>query len=393
MVPMRVAFALEDATAAALRQFAIGAHQFAHERLDWRVLRAGNSAILGWDQALQSRADGILGVLEPERRIQPQDVGQAKVVILNTATADHAFDTVNSDDVAMGWAVADHLLGCRLEHFGFIGVGSRHFSSQRQIGFEQGLAAAGWACHVPRIEVIEAKRNSPAFGRWLRALRLPCGVMAANDGIGMELIHAVLRRGLRIPEDIAVVGVSDDEMGCLESLVTLSSVHEDYAQVGYRAAMHLDRLMRSLPVASHHVTIPPGEIVKRESSMVYHASDPLVQRALLVINQEVGGPLTVDDLCESLGKTSRRLLEMRFRRALGTSPYQEILRTRVGRAQRLLRTTEHPLGQIALEVGFYDAAQFSRHFKKVTGITPSAYRRSVAPVRSQEMKTRRGTPQ
>lgn len=369
----RVAFALSLATPAAVRWFCVGAHRFAHERLDWQVLRVGSTAILTWSEALSQKPDGVLGILEPDQPFPaPEDVA-APVVILNTAVRDHPFHSVTSDDQASGRLAALHLLGRRLKHFAYVGRRGVYFGELRQRGFEQVLREAGYR-DLPVTLLERGGMGRDELRQWLVALPQPCGILCANDGLAHEVVESARQVHLRVPEQLAVIGVSDDELGCVECPVTLTSVHEDFVEVGYRAAAHLDRLMRGHPVPGERVVLPPGDVIERDSTRTVGVSDPIVRRALIYIQQQCSEHLTVDALVHQLGNVSRRHLEMRFEQTVGRSPYQFILRARVTHAQRLLRRTRKSIGEIALQTGFYDTPQFSRNFKAITGRTPTAFR-------------------
>lgn len=370
----RVALALDLAMPAAGREFCVGAQKLAHQRLDWEVQRIGRTSMLTWEQALLSRPDGIIGLLEPWYQVTAEQVGDAQVVIVNAAVKSHPFHTVTSDDVESGRRAARYLLERRLEHFAYVESSAVYFSQQRRVGFEQVLREAGFTAPLPSAPTSLLKDQPERFRQWLRSMGQPCGILAANDSTGLDVVNEAHAAGLSVPDEIAVIGISNDELSCIESVVTLTSVPEDYVQIGYRAAEHLDRLMRGEQVPGRKVLIPPGEVIERESTRVFGVSDQLVQRALLLIHQEGKAPTTVEQLLETMGNVSRRLLEMRFRKALGRSPYQEMLHRRIALSQRQLRRTRLPIGEIAYAAGFYDTAQFCRHFKNITGQTPSQYR-------------------
>lgn len=65
----------------------------------------------------------------------------------------------------------------------------------------------------------------------------------------------------------------------------------------------------------------------------------------------------------------------RFSQVFRMSPRQFVIAVRVERARHLLSLSEEPVGDVALATGFYDQSHFTRHFQKVTGMTPSRYRK------------------
>jgi AraC family transcriptional regulator, transcriptional activator FtrA len=92
-------------------------------------------------------------------------------------------------------------------------------------------------------------------------------------------------------------------------------------------------------------------------------------------NGRLDAPLTVADLAGQAG-LSVRALERRFARSVGTSPLHWLLRQRVRRAQELLETTTKPIEAVASACGFGTAMNMRAHFRKHTGVSPAAYRRT-----------------
>ena len=376
----RIALALRSDAVSSTRHFFLGAQKFAHTQPDWQIVREDNTTMLNWEQAIQSQPDGILGVLfgEQQRSIEPGITGNAQVVILNQTNEDHPFHKVVSNNAEIGRRAATYLLDLRLENFAFIRCGGSVFSHQRQIGFLEGLKIAGCKHLVP-IRSIDPDETPDGFGQWLKNLPKPCGVFCANDHMGSETIDACQQAGILVPDEIAILGVSNDELVCGAALVTLSSIGQNFDTVGYRAAEFLDRLLRGLPTPREPVLVPTGEVIIRKSTQMFAVDDPLVRRALAIIHDEPGEsgePLKIKPLLARLGSVSQRLLDIRFKETLGRSPYQEIIHARVNFAKKWLRSTHEPLEEIAYKAGFSDPAQLSSHFRRICGITPSQYRKS-----------------
>ena len=373
----RIALALQSDAISSTRHFFLGAHQFAHTQPDWQIVREDNTTMLNWEQAIQSQPDGILGVLfgEQQRSIEPGKAGDVQVVILNQTNTDHPFHKVVSNNTEIGRRAAMHLIELHLENFAFIGFGDSVFSQQRQIGFLEGLQKAGCTHPVPA-RTIDLCGTPDGFDQWLKNLPKPCGIFCANDHVGAEVIDACQQAGIAVPGEIAVLGASNDELICAAAPITLSSIRQNFEIVGYRAAAFLDRLLRGLPTPREPVLVPSGELIVRESTRTFAVGDPLVRRALAIIHDEPVEPLKIQALLTRLGNVSQRLLEIRFKETLGRSPYQEILHARVNFAKRWLRSTHESLEEIAYKTGFSDPARFSRHFRKICGVTPSQYRHS-----------------
>lgn len=370
----RIALALHSEIIPPARRFFLGVHRFAHTRTDWDLVWRDGTTLLPWRSALDSKPDGILGVLSSrDGQISAADFARQHVVILNTFPC--PCHLVISDSLAAARRAAAYLLERRLRHFAFVGWGGMYFSELRKKGFQQALREAG---HLERVEGLDFSQPTvppKQIGAWLHRLRVPCGILCANDQLALHTITAALDAGLDVPVDLAVLGIGNDEMVCAESPVPISSVEQHFEEVGFRAAQFLDDLLRGKPAPPTPLLIPPGEIVERGSTRVLGVEDPLVRQALTIIREPRSEPLTMPLLMARLGNVSQRLLELRFKEVLGRSPYQEILCARISHAKRLLRSTRYSLEEIAEQTGFGDPSVFSRHFRKICQQTASQYRR------------------
>lgn len=370
----RVALALRSESIAPAQYFFLGAHKFAHTRSNWKIVWDAGTSFLTWEQALRCQPDGILGVLNPGTRNPGGRRTDVKIVILNNEPCE--FPQVVADGAEAARRAAAHLLTRRLKHFAFLGSEGAHFSRMRQQGFLEGLEAGGHQGRVITEDFRASTEHEGFLEKWLRTLPLPCGLLCANDLMGMKVIHACRRANLEVPREIAVLGISNYEMICAEAPVTLSSVEQHFEQVGHQGAALLDDLLNGKPAPAAPIFIPPGEVVVRESTRTFGVEDPLVRRALLIIDEDREEPLTMTMLLTRLGNVSQRLVELRFKKVLGRSPYQEILQSRITKARRLLRSTALSLEDIAYKAGFSDPPTFSHHFRKACHQTPSQYRKS-----------------
>jgi LacI family transcriptional regulator len=181
-----------------------------------------------------------------------------------------------------------------------------------------------------------------------------------------------------VPEDVALVGVDNDDMICETADPPLSSVSVPWERIGYYMAARLDRLMNGRPALRRLPIAGPGPLVVRRSSDVYAVEDEAVVRACCYIRDSISRPIGVEDAARAAA-VSRRGLERRFRRTLGRSPLDEIRRVRLDLAKRLLRDTSLTLAAIATRSGFSSSSRFSAVFSIVAGQTPGRYRASFRP--------------
>ncbi len=222
----------------------------------------------------------------------------------------------------------------------------------------------------------EKLRHSERLESWIRALPHPVALFACNDTAGLKVAAACRNAGLSVPRDVAILGVDNEDILCELCVPPLSSVMLDCEQIGYRAAELLARMLeRSGSPGASPQLIAPREVVERSSTHVLPSADPLVEKAVAFIRSMAGKPLRVAGLLKSI-PASRRSLEIRFRRALGRSVHDEIVRVRIERARELLRTTTLTVAAIAASSGFGNPQRFHEAFRRAAGMTPGAYRRS-----------------
>ena len=273
--------------------------------------------------------------------------------------------TVVPDDRAVGKMAAEYLLSRGFRDLGFCGPGDLGYARLRQAAFREAVLGAGRACHVCDT------REQPIID-WLRQLPKPAAVMACNDDWAYRVLADGDRAGLKVPDEIAVLGVDNDELFNALVKPSLSSVALATEKVGYEAAAALDRLLNGETVPPL-TTIAPRQVVTRESTEVLALEDAEVAAAMSFIRRNSNHPLGVGDLLDHL-PLSRRSLERRFRDTLGRSVSAEIRRAHVERAKQLLLDTDMTISQIATAAGFATPTRFGIVFHREVGVPPSAFR-------------------
>lgn len=295
-------------------------------------------------------------------------------------TAD--LSTIHTDSHAAGRLAAEDLLKRGFKHFGYCGYEGRAWSQARQQGFSQRIEQAGLLCHVyqpPKHKTpLLWQRERPRVLAWLRSLPKPVGVMACNDIRGCQVLEATTLGEMAVPDDVAVLGVDDDQLLCELSTPALSSVKFDAEQGGYQAAELLDGLMSGRVTGPRQIVMEPLWVASRRSTDVIAVEDPEVAAALRFIRERARQPIGVNDVVEHV-VLSRRAMEIRFQRVLGHSIREEIQRVRLVWVKQLLLETVMPVTQIADATGFGSHSYLSRVFHRETGEPLSAYRRRHRP--------------
>ncbi len=336
--------------------------------LETRSLESqGPTWLRGW------KGDGILsrtGSAALARRLRATSV---PVVELRSSRLLPRAPWVGVDNRALGEMVATHLLDRGFRSFGLLALGGEDFFRERCENFVSTLKDRGFRCDVlpaPRGPWEVQQRD---LVRWVRGLPRPAGVMACTDQLGFWLLDACTRAGIAVPEEIAVVGVENDEALCAMSRPPLSSVALPTERIGYEAARILDRLMRGRSVPKTRLSIEPLGVVARQSSDVVAVGDPRLASALRHIREHACAGIGVDDVLRA-APMSRSSLERGLRRVLGRSPHDELLRVRLDAAKRLLAETDLKLSAVAQRSGFRHVQRLCERFRAQFGETPGRYR-------------------
>jgi LacI family transcriptional regulator len=362
------------------RQALLGVRAFAIARREWLMHNAPpESASLGPLREWQPH--GIIAHLVDRKFTRAVLKLDKPVVDIACAYSDLNVPVVDVDHAAVGRLAAEHFLQRGYKTFGYFGSATVRYSRLREASFRQTLAAAGFevsACHVdyaPRLPVRTSwKTVNRQIRQWLKDLHKPVAVLAANDVPGRDLSSMCHQLDLRIPDDVAVLGVDDDELECQLSFPPLSSVAIPAERIGYEAARILDRMLAGRPVSREPLFLPPTRVVARHSTSALAVEDPLVAAAMHFIRRHVADRMSVAHIAAELA-VRRRALEKKFHACLGASVLAEIHRVRVNEAKELLAVTDLKVSQVARRTGFSTPQRLAVVFRRLEGMTPNAYRR------------------
>ncbi|NUQ62620.1 MAG: DNA-binding transcriptional regulator [Pirellulales bacterium] len=319
-------------------------------------------------------ADGIIAHFRPNID-QIARLGLPMVVVPGMEILPGMVNLVN-DDRAIGRMAAEHLHELGLKHFAYAGFDQLRWSLLRRDGFRERLAALGHQveCHLVNFQGTRASagRGAAALLRWLRGLPKPAGLMACNDEFALSISELCQAHDIPVPDEVALVGVDNDEIVCELSSPPLSSVAVSAERAGYEAAELLDEMMRGQG-ADRVVKAQASHLVRRRSTDVTAVEDIEVAKALRFIRDNSHRVLQVDDVAR-VTSLSRRSLADRFRQQLGRTIGDEINHRRVEQITRLLATTDRSVADIAQEIGYFSDKHIARYFHRHTGLTPSQYR-------------------
>ncbi|MBI4327120.1 MAG: DNA-binding transcriptional regulator [Chloroflexi bacterium] len=286
---------------------------------------------------------------------------------------------VVTDSAKIGTLAAEHLLDRGFRHFAYCGYTETPWSQKRGEVFSARIAAAGFDTHSyvsaePSAQM-SWRQELLSMAEWLQSLPKPLGLMACNDDRGQHAIEACKVAGIRVPDQIAVIGADNDELVCELSDPRLSSVAVNFERAGYESAAWLDELMHGERQTGGIIGVPATHVVTRQSTDILAMEDAGVVKALRFICDHAKETIQVGDVAEAAG-LSRRVLEKRFRNVLHRSVLSEIRRVRVAQICRMLIETNQPVAQIALDLGYAGPEHIARYFQKEAQMTPHNYRRA-----------------
>ena len=288
------------------------------------------------------------------------------------------FPYIDTDGVKIGEMAAEHFLNRGLQQFGFCGYNELHWSRARCQNFARTIAEAGFDTNIYKPKIAKRRQSIEKeqllMAEWLKSLPKPVGVMAANDDRGRQLTEVCKIVGLRVPEEVAIIGVDNDDLVCELSDPSLSSVALNVERGGYEAAELLDRLMQGEKMRNQSIIIPPTHIEVRQSTDIMAIEDKDIVNAVRFINENARHPIRVGEVADTVA-LSRRTLQQRFRRSLNRTVHDEIRRARMKQVARMLAETNLSVSEIALTLEYSGVEKISRYFRREMGMTPVAYRK------------------
>jgi LacI family transcriptional regulator len=329
--------------------------------------------------------DGIIARIESAAIAEAVVASGLPAVDVSAARYVPELHYVETDDGAIARLAAEHLLLRGFRHFGYCGDPRFNWSNWREEHFERLIAEAGFDCRIYRSRprrrgVAPWEQERADIAAWIRSLAKPVGVMACYDIRGREVLDVCRQLGASVPDEVAVIGVDNDELLCDLADPPLSSVIPDTHRTGYEAARLLDLLMAMKKgTVPNHSELPTAHLIKplgirtRDSTDVLATDDSDLSAAVRFIRAHATQGIKVEDVLRAV-PLSRRVLESRFQKLLGRTPHEEITRIQVERVKELLTETDLSLSAIAHRAGYRHVEYMSVAFKRETGQPPSTYR-------------------
>lgn len=358
-----------------------GISSFARSRVNWSIhLNEQERGAIPPPWLKDWKGDGVIA------RVETDEIGlklkKLRVPIVDLSAARHlpGIPWADTEDRAISRLAVEHFLDRGFQLLGFCGDPGFAWSNSRCEHFRDFAQQAG-------VEYFEHQvihrydadyrwsRAHRGLSRWLRQLPRPIAIMACNDYQGRMILDVCRSEGIAVPEEVAVLGVDDDQLICQFCEPQLSSVIPDTFRTGFEAAELLERMMNheQIDSSARLITQPLG-IRLRASTDTIAIEDQEVAAALIYIRRHALENIRIADVLRHSG-ISRRALEHRFVKQVGHSPHLEINRVRIQRIKQLLEATDERIVTIAQQTGFEHPEYLTAAFKRHTGMTPSEYRK------------------
>ncbi len=364
-----------------------GLADFALSCPDWRFDLLDADATL--DAQTIDRYDGLIVRIMDDRTAEAL-LKSGKPVVDTYGRSDQALvDTLRLDDGAIARMAAECFAEHRFENCAFCGFRGPRFSAARGEAFADAVRRSGRGCFAYagesrpladtffRNERTDEIPDARELADWVAALPKPVAVFCCNDIRAFQLLRVCEASGVRVPEEVAVLGVDNDVLLCAFARPPLSSIDAGASSLGRRAGEMLAELLEGARRAPRLELHPPRRAVERASTEAYPFKTRWMSDAMVFIRRNLPKGISAKDVVRKLGY-SHTAVNNAFRAELGTSVHREILRQRLALACRLLAETDRTAARVATDAGFLSAQYFSRAFSAAFGTTPDAWRRSRA---------------
>lgn len=335
----------------------------------------GMAGILQW--AKEWEADGIIGQLYNGIDVGKIQASGIPVIAQDFKERFKDLPNITGAYREAGIMGAEYFLKKGYRHFAFYGFNDIVWSRERAEGFEEKINSAGYQVHYfehrksRSTDLWYYKSNS--LSQWLKSLPKPTALMACDDNQGLHIAEACRQINIRIPEEVAILGVDNDEMLCELSDPPLSSIALDIEKGGYDAAELLEKMI--VGMESHYdIYVKPTQIITRHSTDIYATSDIHIASTLKYIHKNIDKSLHVEEIVKQV-PLSRRSLEKRFLQITGLPVYKYIFNLRMEKFTQRLLETDQTIFEIAMDMGFSDGKNIARQFKQVKGCNPIEYRK------------------
>lgn len=351
----------------------VGNWSFQRMPLYYRMLY-GENGVVEWAKKWQ--ADAIIAQLS-DVNIELLNDLNIPIIVQNYRDRNKAVSNLTGDYFNTGVMAAKFFLNRGYRNFAFYGFKGAIWSRERADGYSHEIEKQGYKLAVlenDNKDKEEWSYNHTVLGNWLQSLPKPVALFACDDHFALQISETCNVYNINVPDDIAILGVDNDDLLCNISDPPLSSIVLDVENGGYNAGKLLHQLITKEITEPFNIVVNPLIIERRKSTEKYAVSDKNIRTILNYIEKNYANHLSVEELVKQV-PLSRRVLEKKFKEETGESLYQYIQNYRIDQFTRLLITTDYSLFEAALQSGFENYKNVSRIFRKYKSLSPAEYRK------------------
>ncbi len=351
----------------------VGNWSFQRMPLYYRMLY-GENGVVEWAKKWQ--ADAIIAQLS-DVNIELLNDLNIPIIVQNYRDRNKAVSNLTGDYFNTGVMAAKFFLNRGYRNFAFYGFKGAIWSRERADGYSHEIEKQGYKLAVLENDNKDREEwsyNHTVLGNWLQSLPKPVALFACDDHFALQISETCNVYNINVPDDIAILGVDNDDLLCNISDPPLSSIVLDVENGGYNAGKLLHQLITKEITEPFNIVVNPLIIERRKSTEKYAVSDKNIRTILNYIEKNYANHLSVEELVKQV-PLSRRVLEKKFKEETGESLYQYIQNYRIDQFTRLLITTDYSLFEAALQSGFENYKNVSRIFRKYKSLSPAEYRK------------------
>jgi len=378
---MKKILLLTDFSDAYSRNLLRGIVRYSNEQGPWMFYRMpryyreiyGDEGVVRW--AKDWNADAIIAQLE---NIDMDKINELKIpiIIQNYKERANKICNITGDYLGTGEMAALFFLNRGFSNFAYYGFNDVIWSRERAEGFRSKIQEHGYP-----ISMLNNNRSNTeqwsfdlyVLSNWLISLPKPVALFACDDHFALQITETCKINNIAVPEEVAVLGVDNDELLCNISYPPLSSIVLDVETGGYLVAERLHQMMNKEITEALDIVIPPLRIESRQSTEKYAVEDKYILKVIEYIKSNYTKDISIDDIINSV-PYSRRIVEKKFKEIMRIPIYQFLLQYRIELFSDLLIKTDKPLVDLALTCGFSDYKNVARIFRKYKKVTPLQYR-------------------
>lgn len=364
------------------RHFLRGIIQYTSAHREWHWYRQSQIT----DDMLKKIKDwNPSGIIAQINTIKQADrLSQLRIPVVAIMGVDHPgierkkkVVNVMADEPEIGKMAAEFFLEKKFRNFAYCGR-TASWSEKRGKAFEEYIQNSGYATNIyskpDNVRLHSLHKEEEYLLEWIESLEKPVAIFSSDDNRARQIIEMSKIANYHVPDDIAVLGVDNDDLVCELSMPPLSSIALNARKAGYEAAEILDTLMNNKPSESGKVFVQPTYIAARRSTDIMAIENMNVVKALRYIRENSDKLIQISDVVNATF-ISRRSLEREFKQHVEKTILQEIRESRADYIAELLVKTNKTTNEISMMLGYNTMENLSRYFKKIKGMTPKEYRK------------------